>query len=53
LSANGDSLSVVSANRTLLPIQCRVVSDLSEFDGSWTPWEGMSISEGLSIYPHS
>ena len=25
-----------SANHTLIPIHCRVVSDLSDFDGSWT-----------------
>ena len=25
-----------SANRTLVPIHCRVVKDLNDFDGSWT-----------------
>ena len=25
-----------SANRTLVPIRCRVVQDLEDFDGSWT-----------------
>lgn len=25
-----------SANRTLVPIRCRVVKNLSDFDGSWT-----------------
>ena len=25
-----------SANRTLVPIHCRVVRDLSDFDGAWT-----------------
>ena len=25
-----------SANRTLVPIHCRVVKDLNHFDGAWT-----------------
>lgn len=25
-----------SANRTLIPIHCKVVKDLDEFDGAWT-----------------
>ena len=29
-----DNLS--SANRTLVPIRCKVTKDLSEFDGAWT-----------------
>jgi len=29
-------LTVHSANRTLVPIHCRVVKNLSEFDGAWT-----------------
>ncbi|KAL7413000.1 mitochondrial distribution and morphology protein family 31/32 [Mrakia frigida] len=29
-------VAFINANRTLLPIRCRVVQDLSEFDGSWT-----------------
>ncbi|EJD52750.1 hypothetical protein AURDEDRAFT_82446 [Auricularia subglabra TFB-10046 SS5] len=29
----------VNANKTLIPIHCTVVKDLSEFDGSWTMWE--------------
>ena len=29
-------LKISSANRTLVPIRCRVVKDLSHFDGSFT-----------------
>jgi hypothetical protein len=25
-----------SANRTLVPIRCRVVKNVSDFDGAWT-----------------
>lgn len=31
-----------------MPIQCRVVCDLNEFDGSWTPWEGASPFQPLA-----
>ena len=27
---------VCSANRTLVPIRCRVVKNLSDFEGAWT-----------------
>ena len=30
------SYSSYSANRTLIPIHCRAVKDLSDFDGAWT-----------------
>ncbi|KAF9527357.1 mitochondrial distribution and morphology protein-domain-containing protein [Crepidotus variabilis] len=32
-------VAFMNSNRTLIPIHCRVVKDLSEFDGSWTMWE--------------
>ncbi|TCD62029.1 Mitochondrial distribution and morphology protein 31, mitochondrial precursor [Steccherinum ochraceum] len=32
-------VAFMNANRTLIPIHCRVVRDLSDFDGSWTMWE--------------
>ncbi|KDQ55847.1 hypothetical protein JAAARDRAFT_180712 [Jaapia argillacea MUCL 33604] len=32
-------VAFMNANRTLIPIRCRVVQDLSVFDGSWTMWE--------------
>ncbi|EJU04401.1 hypothetical protein DACRYDRAFT_20942 [Dacryopinax primogenitus] len=32
-------VAFINANRTLLPIRCHIVKDLSEFDGSWTLWE--------------
>lgn len=30
------TLTRTSANRTLVPIRCRVVKDVADFDGSWT-----------------
>ncbi|KAF7299286.1 hypothetical protein MIND_00877500 [Mycena indigotica] len=39
------------ANRTLIPIRCRVVKELSEFDGSWTMWESGLMDEiSLQVY---
>ncbi|KAH8107965.1 mitochondrial distribution and morphology proteins-domain-containing protein [Cristinia sonorae] len=32
-------VAFMNANRTLVPIHCRVVRDLSDFDGAWTMWE--------------
>ncbi|KAI0916407.1 hypothetical protein AcV7_007135 [Taiwanofungus camphoratus] len=32
-------VAFMNANRTLVPIRCRVVKPLSAFDGSWTLWE--------------
>jgi len=32
-------VAFINANRTLLPIRCRIVKDISDFDGSWTLWE--------------
>ena len=26
----------VSANRTLIPVRCRIVKDMEHFDGAWT-----------------
>ncbi|KAJ7497736.1 mitochondrial distribution and morphology proteins-domain-containing protein [Mycena latifolia] len=39
----------MNANRTLVPIRCRVVKDLADFDGSWTMWE-CDDAFFLSIY---
>ena len=37
-----------SVNRTLVPIRCRVVKKLSDFDGSWTvSWD---LSMMINIY---
>lgn len=44
-------VAFMNANRTLVPIHCRVVKDLNEFDGSWTMWEtGMMDDISLKIY---
>ncbi|KAF8313437.1 hypothetical protein DL93DRAFT_2059047 [Clavulina sp. PMI_390] len=32
-------VAFINANRTLIPIHCRVSQDVSDFDGSWTLWE--------------
>ncbi|KAI0645560.1 hypothetical protein C8Q79DRAFT_700647 [Trametes meyenii] len=40
-----------SANRTLVPIRCRVVKDLNEFDGAWTMWEtGLIDAISIKVY---
>ncbi|KZP22035.1 hypothetical protein FIBSPDRAFT_953131 [Athelia psychrophila] len=41
----------MNANRTLVPIRCRVVKNLSDFDGSWTMWEtGLMDDISLKTY---
>ncbi|KAJ7879125.1 mitochondrial distribution and morphology protein 31 [Mycena leptocephala] len=41
----------LNANRTLIPIRCRVVKDLMDFDGSWTMWESGLMDEiSLQVY---
>ncbi|KAJ7141342.1 mitochondrial distribution and morphology proteins-domain-containing protein [Mycena epipterygia] len=41
----------MNANRTLVPIRCRVVKDLADFDGSWTMWEsGLMDEVSLQVY---
>jgi distribution and morphology protein 31 len=40
-----------SANRTLIPVCCRVVKGLEHFDGSWTMWEtGLMDDTALKVY---
>ena len=36
-----------SANKTLVPIRCRVVKDISKFDGAWTMWESKCIQQAI------
>lgn len=36
MELNIEDLTSPSANRTLVPVHCRVGRDLSDFDGSWT-----------------
>ncbi|KAJ7594489.1 mitochondrial distribution and morphology protein 31 [Mycena floridula] len=38
-------VAFMNANRTLVPIHCRVVKQLSDFDGSWTMWEAGLMDE--------
>ncbi|KAJ7646865.1 mitochondrial distribution and morphology protein 31 [Roridomyces roridus] len=41
----------MNANRTLVPIRCRVVKDLADFDGAWTMWEsGLMDDISLQVY---
>ncbi|KAJ7451796.1 mitochondrial distribution and morphology protein family 31/32 [Mycena galericulata] len=39
----------MNANRTLVPIRCRVVKDLADFDGSWTV-TGLMDEISLQVY---
>ncbi|KAF8514207.1 mitochondrial distribution and morphology protein-domain-containing protein [Hysterangium stoloniferum] len=32
-------VAFINANRTLVPIHCRILKDLDSFHGSWTMWE--------------
>ncbi|KAF7376534.1 hypothetical protein MSAN_00069400 [Mycena sanguinolenta] len=44
-------VSFMNANRTLVPIRCRVVKDVADFDGSWTMWEsGLMDEVSLQVY---
>ncbi|KAG6869106.1 hypothetical protein C0993_001671 [Termitomyces sp. T159_Od127] len=44
-------VAFMNANRTLVPIHCRVVMDLRDFDGSWNMWEtGMMDAISLKSY---
>ncbi|KAJ3501470.1 hypothetical protein NLJ89_g9324 [Agrocybe chaxingu] len=44
-------VAFMNANRTLVPIRCRVVKDLGEFDGAWTMWEtGLMDEISLKTY---
>ncbi|CAK5281289.1 unnamed protein product [Mycena citricolor] len=44
-------VSFMNANRTLVPIRCRVVKDVADFDGSWTMWESGLMDElALEVY---
>ncbi|KAK6997084.1 mitochondrial distribution and morphology proteins-domain-containing protein [Favolaschia claudopus] len=35
-------VSFMNANRTLVPIRCRVIKDVADFDGSWTVYDAMA-----------
>lgn len=44
-------VAFMNANRTLVPIHCRMVKNLSDFDGSWTMWEtGLMDEISLKTY---
>ena len=38
----------VSANRTLIPVRCRIVKDMEHFDGAWTVRSTLYSSDRLS-----
>lgn len=44
-------VAFINANRTLIPIHCKVTAPLSDFDGSWTLFEtGLTTSISAQIY---
>ncbi|KAJ8597459.1 mitochondrial distribution and morphology protein family 31/32 [Rhizopogon salebrosus TDB-379] len=44
-------VAFMNAHHTLVPIHCRVVKDLSDFDGAWTMWEtGLMDEISQKIY---
>ncbi|KAI0339832.1 hypothetical protein BDW22DRAFT_1360855 [Trametopsis cervina] len=44
-------VAFMNANRTLIPIHCKVAKDLSEFDGAWTMWEtGLMDDTAVKVY---
>ncbi|KAK7692490.1 hypothetical protein QCA50_004115 [Cerrena zonata] len=43
-------VAFMNANRTLVPIYCRVVQDLSDFDGAFTMWESALQSNFPQIW---
>jgi len=44
-------VAFMNANRTLIPIHCRVITSIDNFDGSWTMWEtGLMDSIAIKVY---
>ncbi|KAI0305655.1 mitochondrial distribution and morphology proteins-domain-containing protein [Multifurca ochricompacta] len=44
-------VAFMNANRTLIPVRCRVVKGLEHFDGSWTMWEtGLMDDIAIKVY---
>lgn len=44
-------VAFMNAHHTLVPIHCRVIKDLSDFDGAWTMWEtGLMDEISLKVY---
>ncbi|KAG1869786.1 mitochondrial distribution and morphology protein-domain-containing protein [Suillus tomentosus] len=44
-------VAFMNAHHTLVPIHCRVVKDLSDYDGAWTMWEtGLMDEISQKIY---
>ncbi|KAK0455485.1 mitochondrial distribution and morphology proteins-domain-containing protein [Desarmillaria tabescens] len=44
-------VAFMNANRTLVPIHCRVVKSLDDFDGSWNLWDSGLMDEiSLKMY---
>ncbi|PCH36130.1 hypothetical protein WOLCODRAFT_108273 [Wolfiporia cocos MD-104 SS10] len=44
-------VAFMNANRTLVPIRCRVVKALNDFEGSWTLWEtGLMDDVAVKVY---
>ncbi|TDL26083.1 hypothetical protein BD410DRAFT_784107 [Rickenella mellea] len=44
-------VAFINANRTLVPIHCKIIKNLGEFDGAWTIWEtGLMDDIALKTY---
>ncbi|KAH9994030.1 mitochondrial distribution and morphology proteins-domain-containing protein [Russula vinacea] len=44
-------VAFMNANRTLIPVRCRVVKGMEHFDGAWTMWEtGLMDDIALKVY---
>ncbi|KAK4041386.1 mitochondrial distribution and morphology proteins-domain-containing protein [Parachaetomium inaequale] len=44
-------VAYINAKRTYIPITCRIVKRLTDFDGSWTVWDcGLMDDTGAEVY---
>lgn len=44
-------VAYINAKRTYIPISCRIVKRLTDFDGSWTVWDcGLMDDMGAEVY---
>ncbi|KAK4140364.1 mitochondrial distribution and morphology proteins-domain-containing protein [Dichotomopilus funicola] len=44
-------VAYINAKRTYIPVNCRIVKRLTDFDGSWTVWDsGLMDDTGAEVY---
>jgi distribution and morphology protein 31 len=44
-------VAYINAKRTYIPVNCRIVKRLADFDGSWTVWDcGLMDDTGAEVY---